>query len=134
LPAPAGPTITSRTRPEAATAVTAALCVTRTLLSNGRYRDAVAIVREGVVDAADLNDPDGLSVTGRLMLVGATASARAGERAEVAAVLQRRSVEDAGYRSAVAESRFGATLTSAAGSEPGGGGPIDVCVDMSSDS
>lgn len=62
--------------------------IAHTLLSNGQYREAVTIVREGVIDAADLDGPAGLSVTGTLMLVGATASARAGERSEAAAFLQ----------------------------------------------
>jgi transcriptional regulator with XRE-family HTH domain len=62
--------------------------IAHSLLSNGQYEDAVAIVREGVIDAADLDGAAGLSVTGTLMLVGATASARAGARAEASAFLQ----------------------------------------------
>jgi transcriptional regulator with XRE-family HTH domain len=66
-------------------------CIAHTLLSNGQYADAAAVVREGVLGATKLidgPDPSGLSVTGTLMLVGAIASARADERAEAAAFLR----------------------------------------------
>ena len=62
--------------------------IAHTLLSNGQYSEAVTIVREGVIEASNPIDPASLSVTGTLMLVGATASARAGERAEAAAFLR----------------------------------------------
>jgi hypothetical protein len=62
--------------------------IAHTLLSNGQYSEAVTIVREGVIEASNPLDPASLSVTGTLMLVGATASARAGERAEAAAFLR----------------------------------------------
>jgi transcriptional regulator with XRE-family HTH domain len=62
--------------------------IAHALLSNGQYGDAVTIVREGVIAASDLSSPAGLSVTGTLMLVGATASARAGERSEASAFLR----------------------------------------------
>jgi transcriptional regulator with XRE-family HTH domain len=62
--------------------------IAHTLLSNGQYQDAVGVVREGVIDASALTGPAGLSVTGTLMLVGATASARAGERAEAMTFLR----------------------------------------------
>lgn len=41
-----------------------------------------------MIDAASLDDQRGLSVLGTLLLVGATASARAGERAEASAFLR----------------------------------------------
>lgn len=66
-------------------------CIAHTLLSNGQYADAVSVVREGILAATRLidgSDPSALSVAGTLMLVGATASARAGERAEAAAFLR----------------------------------------------
>ena len=63
--------------------------VAHTLLSNGQYREAVTVVRDGVVDAADeLHGASGASVLGTLMLVGATAAARAGERGEANAFLR----------------------------------------------
>lgn len=62
--------------------------IAHTLLSNGQYTEAVTIVREGVIDAGDPSDPAAISVTGTLMLVGATASARAGQRAEASAFLR----------------------------------------------
>lgn len=62
--------------------------IAHTLLSNGQYREAVRIVRDGMTDAGDPSDAAGLSVTGTLLLVGATASARAGERAEAAMFLR----------------------------------------------
>jgi len=65
--------------------------IAHTLLSNGQYKEAVEVVREGVIDAADLRGAAGLSVTGTLMLVGATASARAGERAEAMTFLRHAS-------------------------------------------
>ena len=65
--------------------------IAHTLLSNGQYGEAVAVVREGVIDAAEPEDPSSLSVVGTLILVGATASARAGERAEAAAFLRHAS-------------------------------------------
>jgi transcriptional regulator with XRE-family HTH domain len=65
--------------------------IAHTLLSNGQYRDAVTIVRDGLIDARTSSDPASLSVTGTLMLVGATASARAGERMEAATFLRHAS-------------------------------------------
>ncbi len=62
--------------------------IAHTLLSNGQFADAVTIVREGVIDASGLRNGAGLSVTGTLMLVGATASARAGERGEAMTFLR----------------------------------------------
>lgn len=63
--------------------------IAHTLLSNGQFEEAVAVVREGVIDGADaLQGPDGASVLGTLMLVGATAAARAGERGEATAFLR----------------------------------------------
>jgi transcriptional regulator with XRE-family HTH domain len=59
--------------------------IAHSLLSNGQYADAAAVVRDGIIEAGPLanrNNPAGLSVVGTLMLVGATASARAGERRE----------------------------------------------------
>lgn len=62
--------------------------IAHTLLSNGQYRDAVSIVRDGVIAAPELRGPAEVSVTGTLMLVGATASARAGERGEAMTFLR----------------------------------------------
>jgi transcriptional regulator with XRE-family HTH domain len=62
--------------------------IAHTLLSNGQYSEAVTLVRDGVIEASNPTDPAGLSVTGTLMLVGATASARAGERAEATTFLR----------------------------------------------
>lgn len=62
--------------------------VAHALLSIGEYEDAVAVVRDGVIEARDVRTPAGASVTGTLMLVGATACARAGERAEAMAFLR----------------------------------------------
>lgn len=65
--------------------------IAHSLLSNGQYDEAVSVVREGVIDAESLArapNPAGLSVVGTLMLVGATASARAGERGEATAFLR----------------------------------------------
>jgi transcriptional regulator with XRE-family HTH domain len=62
--------------------------IAHTLLSNGQYADSVTIVREGIIDASDLRTPEGLSVTGTLMLVGAIAAARAGESVEATAFLR----------------------------------------------
>jgi transcriptional regulator with XRE-family HTH domain len=68
--------------------------IAHSLLSNGQFAEAVAIVRQGIIDAGvlvRLPNPAGLSVVGTLMLVGATASARAGERAEAATFLRHAS-------------------------------------------
>jgi hypothetical protein len=62
--------------------------IAHALLSCGLYQDAVAVVRDGVIEAADVRAPAELSVTGTLMLVGASACARAGERAEATAFLR----------------------------------------------
>jgi transcriptional regulator with XRE-family HTH domain len=65
--------------------------IAHSLLSNGQYAEAVAVVREGVIEAGALvrrSNPAGLSVVGTLLLVGATASARAGERAEALTFLR----------------------------------------------
>ena len=58
------------------------------LLSRSRYADAVAVVRDRLVETPNPRDAAGLAVTGTLMLVGATASARAGERAEAMTFLR----------------------------------------------
>lgn len=68
--------------------------IAHSLLSNGQFAEAVAVVRQGIIDAGvlvRLPNPAGLSVVGTLMLVGATASARAGERAEAATFLRHAS-------------------------------------------
>jgi transcriptional regulator with XRE-family HTH domain len=62
--------------------------VAHALLSSRRYADAVMIVRDRLVDAPAANDSASLSATGTLMLVGATASARAGERSEAMTFLR----------------------------------------------
>jgi len=62
--------------------------IAHTLLSNGQFDVAVDVVRDGLIEAADLTSPAGLSVTGTLMLVGATAAARAGERNEATTFLR----------------------------------------------
>lgn len=63
-------------------------CLAHTLLSHANYSDAVAMVRDGVIEAADLSTAADISATGTLLLVGATACARAGERSEAAAFLR----------------------------------------------
>jgi transcriptional regulator with XRE-family HTH domain len=65
--------------------------IAHSLLSNGQYSEAITVVRDGIVDAGVLSrspNPAGLSVVGTLMLVGATASARAGERGEAMTFLR----------------------------------------------
>jgi transcriptional regulator with XRE-family HTH domain len=62
--------------------------VAHALLSNGKYEDAVTVVRERLVEASEPSGPADLSVTGTLMLVGATACAHAGERAEAMTFLR----------------------------------------------
>jgi transcriptional regulator with XRE-family HTH domain len=63
--------------------------VAHALLSCGHYEDAVAVVRDGLVEGGELTaTPARLSVTGTLMFVGATACARAGERSEAMAFLR----------------------------------------------
>jgi transcriptional regulator with XRE-family HTH domain len=62
--------------------------IAHTLLSNGQFAEAVAVVREGVIETPNPRGPAELSVLGTLMLVGATASARAGERAEASTFLR----------------------------------------------
>lgn len=85
--------------------------IAHTLLSNGQYAEAVTIVREGVIDSAGLRSPAGLSVSGTLMLVGAVAAARAGERAEAAAFLRhaQRTAEQLGSDANHAWTAFGPT-------------------------
>jgi transcriptional regulator with XRE-family HTH domain len=62
--------------------------VAHALLSCGQFEDAVAVVRDGLVESVDLATPAQLSVTGTLMFVGAIASSRAGERSEAMAFLR----------------------------------------------
>lgn len=62
--------------------------IAHSLLSEGNFADAVCVVRDGVVQAGGPVTPAETSVLGTLMLVGATASARAGERREAAAFLR----------------------------------------------
>jgi hypothetical protein len=62
--------------------------IAHTLLSNGQYVETVAIVDDGLVEADQLRDADGLSVAGTLMLVGAMAAARAGDRSAATAYLR----------------------------------------------
>lgn len=63
--------------------------IAHTLLSNGQYADAVAVVQDGLAEAARLHSPEGLSVQGAFTFVGAIASARAGDRTEASAFLRR---------------------------------------------
>jgi hypothetical protein len=62
--------------------------VAHALLSNGEYENAVRVVRDRLIEQPEATGPAGLSVTGTLMLVGATACGRAGERAEAMAFLR----------------------------------------------
>jgi transcriptional regulator with XRE-family HTH domain len=62
--------------------------VAHALLSNGEYENAVRVVRDRLVEEPEATGPAGLSVTGTLMLVGATGCARAGERAEALTFLR----------------------------------------------
>lgn len=62
--------------------------VAHALLSSGNFADAVAVVRDGLIEAREPTTPADISVTGTLMLVGATACARAGERSEAWAFLR----------------------------------------------
>jgi transcriptional regulator with XRE-family HTH domain len=62
--------------------------IAHTLLSNGQYADAVAVIQDGLTEAAHLHSPEGLSVRGAFTFVGAIASARAGDRAEASAFLR----------------------------------------------
>jgi transcriptional regulator with XRE-family HTH domain len=62
--------------------------IAHALLNCGLYEDAVKIVRDGVIEAADVRTPSELSVTGTLLLVGASACARAGERSEAMTFLR----------------------------------------------
>ena len=62
--------------------------IAHTLLSNCQFADAVTVVRDGVIDAGEPRSPAAISVVGTLMLVGATASARAGERSEAMVFLR----------------------------------------------
>jgi transcriptional regulator with XRE-family HTH domain len=62
--------------------------VAHALLSRNKFAEAVAVVRDGLIATPDLRKPAGLAATGTLMLVGATASARAGERGEAMAFLR----------------------------------------------
>jgi transcriptional regulator with XRE-family HTH domain len=62
--------------------------IAHALLSSGRYADAVGVVRDGLLEAPDPNNRPAIAVTGTLMLVGATASALAGERSEATGFLR----------------------------------------------
>jgi transcriptional regulator with XRE-family HTH domain len=62
--------------------------VAHALLSNGKFENAVAVVRDGLIAEPEASEPADLSATGTLMLVGATACARAGERSEAMAFLR----------------------------------------------
>jgi transcriptional regulator with XRE-family HTH domain len=57
-------------------------------LSVGPFEEAVTIVRDGLIEAPTPRSPAAISVVGTLMFVGATASARAGERSEAAMFLR----------------------------------------------
>jgi transcriptional regulator with XRE-family HTH domain len=62
--------------------------IAHALLSCGNYEDAVGVVRDGILEAPNTSTPAQLSETGTLMLVGASACARAGERSEATAFLR----------------------------------------------
>jgi transcriptional regulator with XRE-family HTH domain len=62
--------------------------IAHALLSSGELDEAARVVRDGAIEAGGLTGAAGLSVTGTLMLVGATTCARAGERTEARAFLR----------------------------------------------
>jgi transcriptional regulator with XRE-family HTH domain len=63
--------------------------IAHTLLSNGQYEDAIAVVEDGLAGAKPLRSPAGLSLRGTFGFVGAVAAARAGDRVEAARFLRR---------------------------------------------
>jgi len=63
--------------------------IAHTLLSNGQYNEAIAVVQDGLAEARSLHSPAGLSVRGAFTFVGAIAAARAGDRPAATSFLRQ---------------------------------------------
>jgi transcriptional regulator with XRE-family HTH domain len=63
--------------------------IAHTLLSNGQYNDAIAVVQDGLAEAGSLVSPAGLSVRGAFTFVGAIAAARSRDRTEATSFVRQ---------------------------------------------